>query len=179
MNHIIGGNKMQKDTEKIWGENKIWADFLGKLFHHTVFSALYDDLKEKLGPDGAADTLKDIMKNATENLLKEDEELRKLLIPEDKNDLNKLVPCFNFCYNLFAKLGYKYDYEYSIEGSKYTLKIKECPNIKFTKERPNTCFACLGLKMGILNTVFGRIPDFDIKKRIVSGEDYCEIEVKI
>lgn len=173
------GTKMQEDTKELWDQTKIWSNFLGKLFHHTVFSAIYDDLKEKLGPDGAADTLKEIMKTATENLLKEDELIKIGLVPANKNNLNNLVPCFNFCYNLFAKLGYKYEYEYKIIDNRYQLKILECPHIEFTRKRPNTCFACLGLKMGILNTIFGKVPEFDIKKRIVTGDDYCEIEVKI
>ncbi len=146
---------------------------LVELFNQEIFSALPNYLSNLMAEGPARMVIRESMRHAIVGVLEQNKEIRDWI-----NNEVTLEEKFNMCYELYKELGlpFKYEIEKSDDKS-LIIKVTECPHIKYTKENPVACSACDGLKLGILDEVFGiHLSRIKSDSNMANGDEFCRFE---
>ena len=88
-----------------------------------------------------------------------------------QNDYSAL---FDYCYHVLERVGYPYEKEVVVDNeSTYSVKVTKCPHIDFVKEQPIACNVCKGMKLGILEAIYGEPVEIETLKDMAQGDEYC------
>ncbi|MFQ6119855.1 MAG: methanogen output domain 1-containing protein, partial [Methanosarcinales archaeon] len=114
------------------------------------------------------------MRDATKAILQKDKELKKH-VDSTENYAEK----FYLCYSLYEKIGFSCQCDIVEETEeRLIVKVTECPHHKYTKNNPVACSACMGLKLGILESLFGiHLPTIKRYASMAMGDQYCMFEI--
>lgn len=147
---------------------------LAELFNEEIFGALPQYLSDLVGEGAASMILRESMRDATIKLLE-----NNTILKERVNDAKTFSDKFNQCYDIYKDLGFPFEYELVKETDDVlAIKITACPHIEHTKENPVACNACTGIKLGILESLFGvRVPALKRISCMALGDDYCMSEI--
>lgn len=147
---------------------------LVELFNEEFFGALPNYLVNLTGEGAASMILRESLRDATISLLKNQSNLKKRVDTaetfEDK---------FNQCYSIYQDLGFPFEYEVIEESDEVlVIKITTCPHIDYTKKNPAACNTCEGIKLGVIETLFGvKVPAIKKTSCLARGDDFCMIEI--
>jgi len=118
--------------------------------------------------------LRERLREATISLLKNQTNLKKRLDEAETFDDK-----FNQCYSIYKDLGFPFEYEVIKESDgMLVIKITTCPHIVYTKKNPAACNTCEGIKLGVVETLFGvKVPAIEKTSCMAWGDDFCIIEI--
>lgn len=147
---------------------------LTELFNEEIFGALPQYLSDLVGEGAASMILRESMRDATINFLKNNTNLK-----ERASKTETFEEMVNQCYALYEDLGFPFEYEITGDTDEaLTVKITVCPHIEHAKNNPVACNACAGIKLGILESLFGiRVPALKCTSCMAAGDDYCISEL--
>ena len=167
-------NKELKAEIEQLKKQKIAEISLVELFNEEMFGALPKYLTDLVGEGAASMILRESMRDATIKLLKNNTALK-----ERVDDGKTFSEKFNQCYDIYKDLGFPFEYELVKETDDVlTIKITACPHIEYTKKNPVACSACAGIKLGILESLFGiHVPALKRGSCMALGDDYCMAEI--
>lgn len=146
---------------------------LQESYEYNMFSGVPIELEKYVGDDAGL-VLREISRKSFLKAMKEETELKKAV-----KQFKRFEDVFTFCYKMLELLGFEFKYEVLKETkTEYQQKVTACPHIKFTKKNPIACNACLGMKLAILQTLFGEKFKINTPKRMALGDQYCLFKVK-
>ena len=166
-------NKLKAEIEQL-KKAKSAEVSLVELFNEEFFGALPNYLVDLIGEGTASMILRESLRDATVNLLKDQTSLKERVDAaetfEDK---------FNQCYSIYQDLGFPFEHEVVEESDEMlVIKITTCPHIAYTKNNPAACNTCAGIKLGIVESLFGiKVPALKKTSCIASGDEFCIIEI--
>jgi len=142
------------------------------IYHDIIFHGLPVEAKTLVGEEAAKVLIIRPMAAAARKALEKEH------IPKEVLEAETMAPRFNFCYNLMASLGFPFEYEVLEDTEEvYVQKVTSCPHIEYTREESLACFACYGMKKGILGALMNHV-EIDIEKRMALGDPYCLFRVR-
>ncbi len=167
-------NKELKAEIERLGTHKTATVSLSELFNEEIFGALPRYLTNLVGEGAASMILRESMRDATINVLKNNTALKERI---DKAET--FTEKFTQCYAIYEDLGFPFKYEITGDTDEVlTIKITVCPHIEYVKKNPVACNACSGIKLGILESLFGiRVPAMRRTSCMALGDDSCISEI--
>ncbi|MCK5661822.1 MAG: hypothetical protein KAH86_10695, partial [Methanosarcinales archaeon] len=136
------------------GMAKVWRIGGGVISAKLLENVLFEILPEKFtenDPENAANLLADTSKEMIVKTFQKNHDAM-MWLKEQENFIDQLL----FCYALSGIKASKVDFEIMNEDDKsVTIKINICPHFEYVKNNPLACNACRGIKLGILELVYG------------------------
>ena len=151
------------------------AEFsLVEFFNEEVFGALPNYLVELAGEGATSMILRESLRDATINLLKNTTNLKKRV-----DAAETFGDKFTQCYSIYQDLGFPFEHEVIKESDEMlVIEITTCPHIAYTKINPVSCNTCAGIKLGIIEVLFGiKIPALKKTSCMALGDNSCIIEI--
>ena len=147
---------------------------LVELFNEVFFGALPNYLTSLAGEGTATMVLRESLREATVSLLQNQTNLKKRVDAADTYG-DKFIQC----YSIYQDMGFSFEHEIVEETDEVVvIKITTCPHIAYTKNNPVACDICTGIKLGIIEVLFGiRLPTLKKTSCIALGDDFCMIEI--
>ena len=147
---------------------------LVELFNEEFFGALPNYLEGLAGEGTATMILRESLRDATISVLKNQTYLKKRV-----DDAETFEDKFNQCYSIYQDLGFPFEHEVIKESDDMlVIKITTCPHIAYTKNNPTACNTCAGIKLGIVEVLFGiKVPALKKTSCLAWGDDFCIIEI--
>lgn len=169
----LENEKLKAEIERLEKQNTAKISLV-ELFNEEIFGALPQYLTDLVGEGATSMILRESMRDATIKLLKDNTALK-----ERVNDAKTFSEKFNQCYTIYKDLGFPFEYEVVKETDDVlTIKVTACPHIEYTKRNPVACNACAGIKLGILESLFGiHVPALKRISCMALGDDYCMSEI--
>lgn len=146
--------------------------FIGDIFHAVVFDGFPSRLKDLMGEGGAVALLREGVAAGIRRAAE------RGVIPNETTKGDDIQSKFEFCYSLMNNAGFEFEREVVTNTPDlFTEKVTICPHAEFTRREPIACNSCLGMKIGIFEAAFGKVPRIDVKKKIATGDEFCLFEV--
>ena len=147
---------------------------LVELFNEELFVALPNYLVNLAGEGTASMILRESLRDATISLLKDQTNLKKRVDAAETFEEK-----FNQCYTIYQDMGFPFEHEIVEESDELlVIKITTCPHFDDTKNNPVACNTCAGIKLGIVEVLFGiKVPALNKTSCIALGDDSCTIEI--
>ncbi len=75
--------------------------------------------------------------------------------------------------------GFPFEHEVVKETDEVlVIKITTCPHIVYTKNNPAACNTCTGIKLGVVEVLFGiKVPAIKKTSCMADGDDFCTIGI--
>ncbi len=156
----------QVGMAKVWriGGGVISAKLLENLLFETLPKIFFE-----IDPENAANLLASASKDMIVKTFQKNHDAMMWL-----KDLDSFADQLLFCYALSGIKASKLDFEITNEDEKsVTTKINVCPHFKYVKENPLACNACRGIKLGVLELVYGEEKTIRSIKSMARGDPYC------
>ena len=154
------------------GMAKVWRIGGGIISAKLLENLLFEILPKmflKIDPEHAANLLADASKEMIVKTFQKNHDAM-MWLKEQESFIDQLL----FCYELSGMKASKLDFEITNEDDKsVTIKINTCPHLEYVKNNPLACNACRGIKLGVLELVYGEEKTIRPIKSLARGDPYC------
>lgn len=145
------------------------------LLHIVLFGGFPKKMTEIVGENAAAMLLRECSKESFLSVLSQPDcnlkPVDDIVNLAKQNDYSAL---FDYCYYVLERVGYPYEKEVVVDNeSTYSVKVTKCPHIDFVKKQPIACNVCKGMKLGILEAIYGEPVEIETLKDMAQGDEYC------
>lgn len=150
------------------------SDTLLEILYTELFHSVPRYISLVAGEGPAMLILRESAREATLKLLSENSKLKSLM-----ENLESDEERLGLCYRLMEDMGIPYEYRIVDEDpQKLTVQVYKCPHIHLIKENPIACNTCMGMRLAIIEVLFGiRQTAAEPSKRMSYGDEYCEYTV--